>query len=70
MQIDFKFSMQEKHVYLKTSTCSLGELDVKKSYQNLKGLKFLTKWLQGKRFIFYTNLLVVCIHYNHGKKHV
>ncbi len=62
MQIDFKKIVQEKHVYFYASTCSLGELDEKKPYQNLKGLKFLTKWLQGKIFIFYTNLLVFCIY--------
>ncbi len=62
MQIDFNFFVQDKHVYFKANTCSLGQLDEKKSYQNLKGLKFLTKWLQGKIFFFYANLLVVCIH--------
>jgi hypothetical protein len=29
VQIDFKFFVQEKHVYFKASTCSLGELDKK-----------------------------------------
>jgi len=41
--------------------CSLGKLDEKKSYQNFKGLKFWTKWLQRLKKN-YTNFLVVCIH--------
>ncbi len=43
MQIDFKFFVQEKHVHFNANTYALGELDGKKSYQNLKGLKFLIK---------------------------
>jgi len=56
MQIDLKNFMQKKHVYFKANTCSLGELDEKKSYQNLTSLKFLTKWLQGK----YSFFILIC----------
>ncbi len=40
IQIDFQLFIQERHVFHKTHTCSLGKLDEKKSYQNFKGWKF------------------------------
>jgi len=33
MQTDFKLFVHEKHVLFKSSMCSLGKVDVKKSYQ-------------------------------------
>jgi hypothetical protein len=40
IQFDFELFVQEKHVYHKTRTCSLGKLDEKKSCKIFKGLKF------------------------------
>ncbi len=63
MQIDFKTIVQEKHVLLKASMCSLGELDEKANHIKIsKAWNFEPNGSKGKDSFVYTNLLVVYIH--------
>ncbi len=43
IQIDFQLFVQEKHVYHKTRTCSLGKLDEKKIISKFQRLEIFNQ---------------------------
>jgi len=55
MQIDFKLFVQEKHVFLKPSMCSLGELDEKKIISKFQRLEILNQMVAREK----THLLIL-----------
>ncbi len=58
MQIDFKLFVQEKHVFIKVSMCSSGELDEKTNHIKIsKAWNFEPNGCNGKKTHF---LILIC----------